>query len=180
MVNVGSKTPKQPKCLQTRQNPIEHIGQKLLQNSRKKANWKATKEYLNDRGTKIRVFRVLFRPLSSHSLISPPLSPSGPLHSPTTSPLFTSPFIPLFLTPRQAAYKSNPGTLIGMAMFKRTFARTIPDDLRAPHVKMWGFEAKRARKFTRTSPRTLPCFFHYHLPWFRTGKIQHNKYLHCQ
>ena len=29
-------------------------------------------------------------------------------------------------------------------------------------MKMWGFEAKRARKFTRTSPRTLPCFFHYH------------------
>ena len=27
---------------------------------------------------------------------------------------------------------------------------------------MWGFEAKRARKFTRTSPRTLPFFFHYH------------------
>ena len=48
---------------------------------------------------------------------------------------------------------------MGMAMFKRTFARTIPDSLRAPHVKMWGFEAKRARKFTRTSPRTLPWNF---------------------
>ena len=44
-------------------------------------------------------------------------------------------------------------------MFKRKFARTIPDNLRAPHIKMWGFEAKRARKFTRTSPRTLPFFF---------------------
>ena len=63
-----------------------------------------------------------------------------------------------------------------MAMFKRIFARTIPDNLRAPRMfartipdnlraprmKMWGFEAKRARKFTRTSPRTLPYSFHYH------------------
>ena len=53
-----------------------------------------------------------------------------------------------------------------MAMFKRKFARTIPDNLRAPHIKMWGFEAKRARKFTRTSPRTLPLFFHYHAFFF--------------
>ena len=44
-------------------------------------------------------------------------------------------------------------------MFKRKFARTIPENLRAPHMKMWGFEAKRARKFTRTSPRTLPWNF---------------------
>ena len=44
-------------------------------------------------------------------------------------------------------------------MFTRAFARTIPDNLRAPHMKMWGFEAKRARKFTRTSPRTLPWNF---------------------
>ena len=48
---------------------------------------------------------------------------------------------------------------MGMAMFKRTFARTLLDNLRAPHMKMWGFEAKRARKFTRTSPRTLPWNF---------------------
>ena len=48
---------------------------------------------------------------------------------------------------------------MGMAMFRRTFARTIPDNLRPPHMKMWGFEAKRARKFTRTSPRTLPWNF---------------------
>ena len=51
-------------------------------------------------------------------------------------------------------------------MFKRKFARTIPDNLRAPHIKMWGFEAKRARKFTRTLPRTLPYFFHYHAFFF--------------
>ena len=51
---------------------------------------------------------------------------------------------------------------MAMAMFKRTFARTIPDNLRAPHMKMWGFEAKRARKFTRTSPRTLPRNSDYH------------------
>ena len=30
---------------------------------------------------------------------SSPLYPSGPVHSPATSPLFTSPFIPPFLTP---------------------------------------------------------------------------------
>ena len=40
--------------------------------------------------------------------------------------------------------------------FKRTFARTSRNNLRAPHMKIWGFEAKGARKFTRTSPRTLP------------------------
>ena len=51
-------------------------------------------------------------------------------------------------------------------MFKRTFARTIPENLRAPHMKMWGFEAKRARKFTRTSPRTLPWNFHDHAFFF--------------
>ena len=55
---------------------------------------------------------------------------------------------------------------MAMAMFKRKFARTIPINLRAPHMKMWGFEAKRARKFTRTSPRTLPLFFHYHAFFF--------------
>ena len=44
-------------------------------------------------------------------------------------------------------------------MFKRTFARTIPDNVRALHMKMWGFEAKKARKFTRTLLRTLPCNF---------------------
>ena len=48
---------------------------------------------------------------------------------------------------------------MGMVMFKRTFARTIPHNLRAPQMKTWGFEAKRARKFTRTSPRTLPWNF---------------------
>ena len=56
--------------------------------------------------------------------------------------------------------------IMAMAMFKRKFARTIPDNLRAPHIKMWGFEAKRARKFTQTSPRTLPFFFHYHAFFF--------------
>ena len=55
---------------------------------------------------------------------------------------------------------------MAMAMFKRKFARASPDNLRAPHIKMWGFEAKRARKFTRTSPRTLPFSFHYHAFFF--------------
>ena len=55
---------------------------------------------------------------------------------------------------------------MAMAMFKRKFARTLPDNLRAPHIKMWGFEAKRARNFTRTLSRTLPYFFHYHAFFF--------------
>ena len=71
-------------------------------------------------------------------------------------PLFYSNFGPNFRDKKSMA----------MAMFKRKFARTIPDNLRAPHIKMWGFEAKRARKFTRTSPRTLPFFFHYHAFFF--------------
>ena len=80
------------------------------------AYWKATKEYLNQRGTKIRVFRVFSRaPLSSHPfcLIFPLSSPSGPVHSPTTSPLFTSPFFQVFLTPGklQFRYPSDLGTL---------------------------------------------------------------------
>ena len=33
-----------------------------------------------------------------------------------------------------------------MAMFKRKFWRTIPDNLRAPHMKMWCFEAKTGRE----------------------------------
>ena len=48
---------------------------------------------------------------------------------------------------------------MGMAMFKRTFARTIRNNLRAPHTKMWVSRPKRGRKFTRTSPRTLPWNF---------------------
>ena len=48
---------------------------------------------------------------------------------------------------------------MAMAMFKRKFARTIPDNLRAPHIKMWGFEAKRARKFTELRPEHYHYFF---------------------
>ena len=79
-------------------------------------SWKATKEYLNQRGTKIRVFRVRFRtpflpPFFPH--FSPPLSPSGPVYSRTTSPLFTSPFIPPFLASGKVRfrYPSDIGTL---------------------------------------------------------------------
>ena len=48
---------------------------------------------------------------------------------------------------------------MGMAKFKRTFARTSRNSLRPPRMKMLGFETKRARKFTRTLPRTLPWDF---------------------
>ena len=78
--------------------------------------WEATKEYLNHRGTKIRVFRVRFRapflPPFFPSF-SPALSPSSPIHFPTISPLFTSPCIPPFLTPGKLRfrYPSDLGTL---------------------------------------------------------------------
>ena len=54
---------------------------------------------------------------------------------------------------------------MGMAMFKRTFARTILDNLRAPHVKMWGFEAKGPENSPELRPEhyhgiSLPCFLH--------------------
>ena len=48
---------------------------------------------------------------------------------------------------------------MGMGKFRRTFARTSRNNLRAPRIKMRGFEAKKARKFTRTLPRTLPWNF---------------------
>ena len=51
----------------------------------------------------------------------------------------------------------------GMAMFKRTFARTIRNTSGAPHMKIWGFEAK--------GPESSPelCLEHCHgisLPYF--------------
>ena len=63
--------------------------------------WKATKEYLNQRGTKIRVFRVCFRTpfLPPFFLISPPSFPFrpcafshhfSPLHLPLHPPFFGS------------------------------------------------------------------------------------------
>ena len=78
--------------------------------------------------------------------------------------------------PSRVRYKKS----MSMAMFKRKFARTIPDNLRAPHIKMWGFEAKRARKFTRTSPRTLPFFFHYHAFFFPERVTSQNTSLKTQ
>ena len=72
--------------------------------------WKATKEYLNQRGTKIRVFRVCFQapflpPFFPHF---PPSFPSGLVHSHITSPLFTSPFIPPFLAPEKSDLPCGP------------------------------------------------------------------------
>ena len=79
-------------------------------------NWKATKEYLNQRGTKIRVFRVCFRtpflppffayfsplfPLQALCILAP-LLPSSP---PPSSPLFLAPGKVRF------RYPSDLGTL---------------------------------------------------------------------
>ena len=77
----------------------------------------------------------------------------------------------LVLLPTQDSQEQTLGVLLeqfrdqksmGMGMFKRTFARTIPGNVRALHMKMWGFEAKRARKFTRNSPPNITMEFHYH------------------
>ena len=70
--------------------------------------WKATKEYLNQRGTKIRVFRVLFRapflpPFSHH------FSPLFPLQAlftlPPLLPSSPPPFHPPFLTPGKLRFR---------------------------------------------------------------------------
>ena len=60
--------------------------------------------------------------------------------------------------------RSGTKQRLGMAMFRRMFARPTWNNLRAPHMKMWGFEAKRARKFTRI---LLPSFLH--LPFTGRG-----------
>ena len=58
---------------------------------------------------------------------------------------------------------------MAMAMFKRKFARTIPDNLRAPHIKDVGVQGKKGQKvhpnfaLNITIFVSLPCFF---LPWF--------------
>ena len=64
--------------------------------------WKATKEYLNQRGTKIRVFRVCFRAplLPPFSLIFPPLFPLQALFTlPPLLPSSPSPSSLLSLAP---------------------------------------------------------------------------------
>ena len=75
--------------------------------------WKATKEYLNQRGTKIRVFLSGPFPPTLFLSFFPPLPPWSPVHFLTTSPLFASPFIPPFLTPGKLRfrYPSDLGTL---------------------------------------------------------------------
>ena len=67
--------------------------------------WKATKEYLNQRGTKIRVFRVRFRAPSSHPF-SPHFPPLFPLQALFTFPPFLPssppPVSPLFRLPENS------------------------------------------------------------------------------
>ena len=79
-------------------------------------NWKATKEYLNQRGTKIKFFECAFGPLSSHpfSLIFPPLSPFGPCSLPHHfSPLHLPLHPPFFWLPK----KSDLGTPLIWVLF---------------------------------------------------------------
>ena len=59
---------------------------------------------------------------------------------------------------------------MAMAMFKRKFARTIPDNLRAPHIKMWGFEAKKGQKVHPNFAPNITIFFHYHAFFFPEGR----------
>ena len=64
--------------------------------------WKATKEYLNHRGTKIRVLRVCFRAAFLPPFL-PHLSPLFPLQAlltlPPLLPSLHLPLYPSFLTP---------------------------------------------------------------------------------
>ena len=81
----------------------EHVMDDFVPNH----TWKATKEYLNQRGAKIRVFRACFRapflpPFFPHF---PPSFPFRPCDSPTTSPLCTSPCTPLFLAPGKVRFR---------------------------------------------------------------------------
>ena len=69
-----------------------------------RVSWKATKEYLNQRGYQNRSFSsVFFGPLPPPLFpsFSPLFPPSGPVHSATTSPLFTSPLFPPFFVSRK-------------------------------------------------------------------------------
>ena len=55
---------------------------------------------------------------------------------------------------------------MGMAMFKRTFGRTIPDNLRAPHMKMWGFRGNKGQKVHPNFALSITMEFHYHALFF--------------
>ena len=81
-----------------------------------------TKEYLNHRGTKIRVFRVCcWAPF----LIFPPSFPFRPCSLSHHFSLFTSPFNPPFLTPGKLRfrYPSDLGTLSGVG--KRVVSKRV-------------------------------------------------------
>ena len=58
-------------------------------------------------------------------------------------------------------YFSGTKKSMGMAMFKRTFAGTIPDNLRALHMKAWDFEAKGQKVHPNFAPN-ITMEFHYH------------------
>ena len=74
-------------------------------------SWKATKDYLNQRGTKIRVFRVCFRAsfLPPFFLHFPPLFPLQALFTlPPLLPSFTSPLLPFLWLPENSDLSENP------------------------------------------------------------------------
>ena len=94
----------------------EACAKKSLEKAQKEESWKATKEYLNQRGTKIRVFRVFFRPPFLPPFL-PYLSPLFPLQAlftlPPRLPSSPPPFSKFFLTPGKLRfrYPSDLGTL---------------------------------------------------------------------
>ena len=55
---------------------------------------------------------------------------------------------------------------MAMAMFQAKVRANNSGHFEGTAHKNVGFRGKRARKFTRTSPRTLPLFLHYHAFWF--------------
>ena len=112
--------------------------------------WKATKEYLNHRGTKIRVFRVCFRaPFPPTLFLSffPPLSPSGPVHlSHHFSPLHPPLYPLLFWLPEN----SDLGTPLISVLF--SVLQTYHYALSRPYFRLSArFPASPPARLTRKS-----------------------------
>ena len=55
-----------------------------------------------------------------------------------------------------------PPKNLGMAKFKRTFAQTLRNILRAPHMKMRGFEAQKRQKVHPNFATNIAMEFHCH------------------
>ena len=114
-------------------------------------SWKATKQYLNQRGTKIRVFRVPFRaPLLPP--FSPHFSPLFPLQAlftlPPLLPSSPPPFPPLFWLPEN----SDLGTPLISVLFSVLLKRQGRATQQLPCAATWGdnvFSRKQTMRFPK-------------------------------